>query len=993
MRRFVSILCALVVLVVAYDTTLESPTSINQSDPLYRQPRQSPIVASDAMIGLQRRAQDGWTRAWVYFVDKGFTDQTGFKSAVFTRHVRLTSRATKRRAKIQREHVEYCDIPVEPDYLDQVVARGARLRHTSRWLNAASFDVRLSDLAAIATLQCVRKITPVVPYRGDTERDPVTPSGSSPRPDVTARAATLDYGLSYTQLALINVPPLHDLGFMGQGVLVCMMDTGFRKDHIAFQIAYAEGRVLAEHDFVFNDGDTQDEPEDNPGQHGHGTMTWSELGGEVPGQLYGPAYKADFILAKTEDTRSETPIEEDNWVAGIEWADSIGASVVSSSLAYSDWYSYGDFNGDIAVTTIAADIAASLNILVCNAMGNEGPDPGTLDAPADADSILSCGAVGSDGVISMWSSRGPTSDGRFKPEVCAMSPNVVCANAIDADSIDAHGSGTSSATPQIGGCAAVLMSAHPDWTAMQVRDALMLTASQASTPDNDYGWGIANLLAAYNYVPGAIPATVDNFSLWDVGDGQSIEARWDTLAAANITGYRLYYGTAPQNYTDTLFVPGRTVGSAQITGLTEGTEYFVAVVAVNAAGTESLSRLERSQTPLSIPRPVDSFFVDPDYQVVRVSWYPSQELDFDHYIVYRGEDSTSLLPYNSTLTTSGLDDGGTVAHTRYYYQVQAVDAEGNAGPLTSIQSAIPATFDLGVLVVNQTSDFAFSANPSVAQQTAVYTEMFADLPHAYMRTVNGAPDFDKSILGEYNTVYILDDDNVLEQWHPSLTPKLDWFLSNGNNLVVIGWFTPNEILYSSIYGGMLEWFQVDNRTQIMDIDCSGGLGAEGFPDIRFDSTRVTELHPSYYGRMRQIVSLEAVDTGSEIIYGYDSHTNDPSREGLPVGARCIVGNSKVAFIGLPLYYMQTADAQALIAALDAWINPPPPAPGDLNADGTIDALDLMAVIDAIFYGVEPPAGSTYVDTNGDCIHNVLDVVCLIDYIFRGGADPLIGCAS
>jgi subtilisin family serine protease len=277
-----------------------------------------------------------------------------------------------------------------------------------------------------------------------------------------------------------------------------MFDTGFRKDHVAFAPAYTDGRVLAEHDFVFGDGNTQNELGDDPSQHNHGTLTWSTLGGQADGNLYGPAYGADFILAKTEDIRSETQVEEDNWMAAVEWADSIGADVISSSLAYSDWYVYANFDGDQAVTTIAADMAAEMGIVVCNSASNSGPSAGTIAAPADADSIVTVGAVTSLGTIASFSSRGPTFDGRIKPEVCAQGVQTTCASPSGTTGYTTA-SGTSLSCPLVGGCAAVLLSAHPDWTPMQVREALMMTASQSATPDNNYGWGIVDLLAAVNY--------------------------------------------------------------------------------------------------------------------------------------------------------------------------------------------------------------------------------------------------------------------------------------------------------------------------------------------------------------------------------------------------------------------------------------------------------------------------------------------------------------
>jgi len=390
--------------------------------------------------------------------------------------------------------VDFRDLPVDHTYVDEILKYQAKFRQKSRWLNAASFEIPVSRLDRISKLDFVRSMKPVL----GGKRKPVPPQAPPPESQKSPSKSDLDYGASYAQLQQLNVPVVHDSGYSGQGVLVCMMDTGYRKDHQAFELAYSEGRILAEWDFINNDGNTQNEPGDPSAQHNHGTYTWSALGGAADGNLYGPAYGAFFILAKTEDVSMEEPIEEDNWMAGMEWADSIGADVISSSLCYIDWYTYEDLDGNTAVTTIAADIAAERGIVVCNAMGNSGPGSGTLLAPADADSILACGAVDASGNLASFSSRGPTYDGRTKPEVCARGVSTRCASPYSQIGYTSA-SGTSLSTPLIGGCAALILSVHPGWTPMQVREAMMMTASRATYPDNNYGWGIPDILAAIQY--------------------------------------------------------------------------------------------------------------------------------------------------------------------------------------------------------------------------------------------------------------------------------------------------------------------------------------------------------------------------------------------------------------------------------------------------------------------------------------------------------------
>ena len=232
----------------------------------------------------------------------------------------------------------------------------------------------------------------------------------------------------------------------------------------------------------------------------HGSACLSTCGGYRDSVLIGPAYGATFLLAKTKWVPTETPPEEDNYVAALEWADSIGTDITSSSLGYIDWYTFQDLDGHTATTTRGVEVAASHGILCVTAAGNErSSDWGHLVCPADADSILAVGAVDSFRTIAGFSSPGPTFDGRIKPDICAMGVDVFCAN-IEVNNTYFRLSGTSLSTPIISGLAALVMEAHPDWTAQQVRTALKMTASQAQNPDNDFGWGIADGVAAVDYV-------------------------------------------------------------------------------------------------------------------------------------------------------------------------------------------------------------------------------------------------------------------------------------------------------------------------------------------------------------------------------------------------------------------------------------------------------------------------------------------------------------
>lgn len=391
------------------------------------------------------------------------------------------------------------DLPIFQPYLDTVIEHGGILHRQSRWLNAASFSLTARQKNIIEDLPFVNAVQPVrIFYR----HDEVIPSDHVLQ---KTSAETLIYGISFAQNNMISATKAHEIGITGKGVLVGMLDTGFRwRVHEALQ----NSQVLAEHDFIQNDDNTANEAGDASQQDLHGTLTMSVLGGYMPGRLIGPAFGVQFLLAKTEDIRSETRIEEDNWMAAIEWMEAQGIDIASSSLGYNifdDGTGYrwenGDFNGRTAVTSRAAVRAARLGVVVCTAMGNEGNGDGTrgtMLAPADADSIISVGAVTFSRTLAGFSSTGPTNDGRTKPEIVA--PGASVYGALPGQSTYGFSSGTSLSTPLTAASAALVLSARPELTVMQLRNALTSTSDTIASgdpristyPNNFVGHGLVN---------------------------------------------------------------------------------------------------------------------------------------------------------------------------------------------------------------------------------------------------------------------------------------------------------------------------------------------------------------------------------------------------------------------------------------------------------------------------------------------------------------------
>jgi hypothetical protein len=493
-------------------------------------PRSSQVVTPGAQARL---GSAGRAALWVYFADKGEVDARGFARAVKLAGNRVTGHARDRRARETGGVFapDYYDVPVVPGYVDAVRSAGARIRNVSRWMNAVSVEADAGTAQRIAALPFVRSVTevafskrvqpvgPITPI--ETRPAPVTPFEEGALPSTGTRrglAATLgppaSYGSSINQMSSINSKAAQDSGYTGAGVVVAMFDTGFNKAHPAV----APLKRIAEYDFVFHDGETANQAGDVANQWDHGTGTWSVAGGYADGNLIGPAYNASFLLAKTEDNRSETPVEEDNWLAAVEWADSIGADVISSSLGYLTFdapypsHTYADLDGRTTVVTQAAALAARRGIVVASAMGNAGPAVGSIDAPADADSILSVGAVDAGNALAGFSGRGPTADGRGKPEIVAQ--GVFTTWAVAANGTYGQASGTSLSTPLIGGISAQIREAHPEWTVQQIRYAMKLSGDKAMAPDStNFGWGRPNVVWAIYSSPLGGPIFPKPFNL------------------------------------------------------------------------------------------------------------------------------------------------------------------------------------------------------------------------------------------------------------------------------------------------------------------------------------------------------------------------------------------------------------------------------------------------------------------------------------------------
>ncbi len=499
------------------------------------------------------------TKYWILFNDKGEFKPDENMSPGSKGYVKagetISERAVQRRLKVltAEKLFDYRDLPVENSYVKKVTDAGISVIAESRWLNGVSAYLSSEQAETLRSFPFVKKVEVVQKlYRQEADTD----FEAGPE-------KIHDYGNSQKQMELVNVPKVHELGINGKGILIACFDDGFDwRNHESLR----DLNVIDEYDFINRDKRTYYEENqryrDERSQGQHGTAVISTMSGYKEGKLVGPAYGADILLAKTEYIPTETPMEEDFWLEATEWAEAKGADVITSSLIYKGFdspydknsYTYDDFNGKVAVTSFAATRAAHLGVVVCQAMGNYfQTDVPSLGSAADADSIISVGAIAPNGKPANFTSNGPTKDGRIKPDVSAPGVMVFAALVKELagdDSTYEYTSGTSFATPITAGVCALILSAHPELTPLQVREALRNTASKSDNPDNTLGWGIVNAYDALLY-HGPVWSNVAQFS--GVEGGLEVKVKMASNTVIDPSKVKLHYRTSSgDEYSETV---------------------------------------------------------------------------------------------------------------------------------------------------------------------------------------------------------------------------------------------------------------------------------------------------------------------------------------------------------------------------------------------------------------------------------------------------------
>jgi len=402
----------------------------------------------------------------------------------------LSQRAIDRRTH-QSIPVDSLDIPVSQFYIDSIENTGFDVFDASKWLNGVLVTVIdstfLTTLPGISFVQSYKYVRPLI-----------TKNAKSNKKELGTLSDYYNYGMGTDQILMLNGNVLHNLGFIGEGMLIAIIDAGFIGTNTSdvFDSLYYNNRIVSTRDFVTGKNDITVYESAS-----HGTSVLSTIGALKPGWLVGTAPRASFSLIKSEEITGEYIFEEYTWVCAAEYADSLGADIISSSLGYTEFddptmnHTWNDLNGYTSVASRSANIASRKGMIVVISAGNSGDKPWhRIGIPADADSILAVGAVDSLEQPAPFTSVGPSIDGRIKPDVASMGWGTAVA---DAGGNIVNGSGTSFSCPIIAGMTACLWQAHPNATNMQVREAIIKSASQYSSPDTLLGYGIPDFAVAH----------------------------------------------------------------------------------------------------------------------------------------------------------------------------------------------------------------------------------------------------------------------------------------------------------------------------------------------------------------------------------------------------------------------------------------------------------------------------------------------------------------
>lgn len=468
----------------------------------------------------------------------------------------------------------------------------------------------------------------------------------------------------------------------------------------------------------------------------------------------------------------------------------------------------------------------------------------------------------------------------------------------------------------------------------------------------------------------------------DMGDGQSVTVGWDDCFEDYT--YQVIYGTVSGVYTDTVDVlPGEC--SVNISGLSEGTTYYFSISGTVVDGYPAIYTVEESGASFIIPRSPNELRSNPDSLAVLLDWQSNKEADFSHYRIYRDAGSGFEMLDDNVYDTTYLDN--TVEkYTEYNYVITAVDLDGYESANSNQVNGIAATFDKGVLLVDEVS--TEDPMPDQSEQLSFFASIMGSVSYDLEEIVPNGDPVDRFTIGQYKSILWIDDDPTSKEIDES-NDSLLWFDSFSTNLFVCGmqtlsyWspsYVPTDHFLTTEFG--VDSFKVNNGFDFM-----GAEGLNGFPNIEIDPANA-------FGDLPFVTRLYLNENATPI-YNFNSRSDNPTYEGYPCAAMVETEKGKRILLGFPLYYLTETSAKALMTkVLSEFGEDVSYISGDVNGSGELDISDLLYLVDYMFIiGSPTPTNLNAADVDGSCQIDISDLLYLVDYMFDSpaGPAPLPGC--
>lgn len=502
--------------------------------------------------------------------------------------------------------------------------------------------------------------------------------------------------------------------------------------------------------------------------------------------------------------------------------------------------------------------------------------------------------------------------------------------------------------------------------------------------DLDYMRQIIQMSAASVMIIDHAPYPMD-FWYNDFGDGQSIRVGWDSDCETCMC--TIVKGTWPTFLDDTVIVPA-TSGYLDVEGLVEDLTYYLGVYQ-SYSGVPQLTYSLIEVSSLVVPRPPTGLVAEPDTVSIKLSWKANIEYDIEYYQLFKkaGENDWQIMADNHEDTF--FVDEDVVGQVEYSYRLCAVDLDGHISDSSEIVSCILASFDAGVLIVDETQSGGI--NPGDGAQSGFFRLMMGDIPYATCFIDSPEDQLGHAIMGQYNPLFWVDDDDFNHIWY-LFEDTLRWYFEYGNDFLFAGWnsifdYTDNTYFYPGSF--LYDEFGISYVGSNILGRFVGASGEDDWPDLFVKPDAPNDGH---------LPNIQAFNpaAGAEVIYRFETDPYHSGYQDKPVGIAYDTYNGKRVILGFPLYWLTLESAQALVNRVLEYfaapsIPPPPPPPGDVNGDMEVNILDATYLIQYLYrFGPEPPDLNNS-DPNGDCDINILDITYLISYLYKGGPEPVEGC--